>query len=450
MNAILSNYSVNETTWFYLSFLLIIAVFFRFGRVWSIRNIDLALLLSLTPGLLMVDAHNTSGYIWLFVVSGLLFARLICDPLFQRRPLMEQNMNVAGMTFLCISAFGFLVTKVITEPLNAGTVESVRRSQQMIKMEDSSEGNAENKMTSGPTSSIIAAPMVPVANAVATGNGENPDHSRGIEDITARVLAVFAHSAVIVGLVVLGMKLFGHLHIGLAMATLYLLLPCTALDVHKVNHVLPTAFIIWALVAYRRPLISGSMMGLACGTLFFPVFLLPLWTMFYGWKGGMKFVGSLLVVGAVLLSSLLLVSADTNSFVHQTVGSIDWSILSFRGGETAGFWSLYNSAYRLPVFVAFLLLLAVLTFWPWKKNFEDLLAHSTAIILAIQFWYPHQGGIYVLWYLPLLLLVVFRPRLNQLVPPGQKSKQVAPSIAAKGALNPRVANRPNATTPLSR
>ena len=55
----------------------------------------------------------------------------------------------------------------------------------------------------------------------------------------------------------------------------------------------------------------------------------------------------------------------------------------------------------------------VLSFWPRKKNLEQLLACSVAIIVGMQFWFPYAGGGSVLWYLPLLLLVVFRPKLNQ-------------------------------------
>ena len=36
-------YSLNDSTWFYLSFLLILAVYFKFSRFWSIRNVDLLL-----------------------------------------------------------------------------------------------------------------------------------------------------------------------------------------------------------------------------------------------------------------------------------------------------------------------------------------------------------------------------------------------------------------------
>ena len=77
MEEILSGYYVNAPTWFYLSVLLIIAVFFKFSRIWSIRNLDLTLLLSLAPGLLFVKskyAGSSLGYCWLFTVSGLLLS----------------------------------------------------------------------------------------------------------------------------------------------------------------------------------------------------------------------------------------------------------------------------------------------------------------------------------------------------------------------------------------
>ena len=50
-------------------------------------------------------------------------------------------------------------------------------------------------------------------------------------------------------------------------------------------------------------------------------------------------------------------------------------------------------------------------FWPSPKNLAHLLALSAAVLIGIQFWYADQGGVYVLWYLPLLLLLVFRPNL---------------------------------------
>ncbi len=79
-------------------------------------------------------------------------------------------------------------------------------------------------------------------------------------------------------------------------------------------------------------------------------------------------------------------------------------------------------AYRIPVIVTFFLLLGAMTIWPRRKNVEHLTAFSAAIIVATQFWYPVQGGVYLLWYLPLLLVVVFRPRLAHLVPQDQSGQ----------------------------
>src|SRR5262249_55074174 len=55
--------------------------------------------------------------------------------------------------------------------------------------------------------------------------------------------------------------------------------------------------------------------------------------------------------------------------------------------------------------------------WPTPKNLAHVLALSAVVLLGIQFWYAEQGGVYVLWTLPLLLLLVFRPNLASSEPP---------------------------------
>jgi len=126
MESILRGYSVTPATWFYLSLLLIIAVYFRFSRLWSLRNIDLGLLLSTSPGLLLVEAGNvgdptfrTVGYSWLFAVSALLLVRLLMDTVLTRRPQFAQNLNGAGMAFLCICTFVFLTAQAAARAMVA-------------------------------------------------------------------------------------------------------------------------------------------------------------------------------------------------------------------------------------------------------------------------------------------------------------------------------------------
>ena len=407
MEEVLSGYKVNAPTWFYLSLILIIAVFFKFGRLWSVRNLDLTLLLSLAPGLLFVKSSyegSTLGYCWLFAVSGLLLLRLLFDFALTRRPRMEQNLNPAGMAFLCAAAMLFQTTKIMTEAPDAGAMQTIRHADDLLKRQDASSlvSLEDAGTTTGPASRLLATPVVPLMG--------------GAEIAAARTMAFLSHLAVLFGLIAVGRWHFSDTNLGLAMGTMYLLLPVTAFDVTKVNHLLPAALIVWAVAVHHRPTIAGGLLGLACGTLFFPVFLLPIWMAFYWGRGATRFGLALGLTGAILLGSLVLTSADSFSFTRQTIGSIDWSVLKFQADDGVGFWSLYNPAYRIPVFATFIVLLASLTIWPLKKNLETLLANSVAIIVATQFWYPDQGGIYVLWYLPLMLVVTFRPRLTNLFP----------------------------------
>lgn len=402
MDQLLRGYDVNEPTWFYLSLLLILAVFYRFHRVWSLRNLDLVLLLSLSPGLLLVKAagpQSPTGYVWLFAVTGLLWLRLLTDGLWTRRPRLEQNLNPAGLAFLLCSALAFQVTNIVTKTPHASTLATVQLADDLLKLQDRHTPVSEGP-PAGPAGRLLAMPVVPLAG--------------GVNVAAARCMAILAHLAVIAGLICVGRWHFSDTNLGLAMATLYLLLPCTAYDVSRATHVLPPALIVWAVAMFRRPTVSGVLLGLACGTLFFAWFLVPIWLAFYWKQGAVRFGLALISVAAVLLACLVLTSADTHSLTRHIIGSIDWTALKFDGGEGVGFWSVYDAAYRIPVFTLFVIMLVMLTIWPLQKNLEHLLAHSATTVVATQFWYPQEGGVYVLWYLPLAIIVMFRPRLNHL------------------------------------
>lgn len=422
MSEVLPHYDVNSTTWFYLSLLLIVAIYFRFTRFWSLRNLDLTLLLALSPTLLFLEQAPKVGNAWMFVAPGILLLRLCCDGLFSRRPRMEQNMNSPGLGFLAACALVFLAMRVATEPLPDSTINTVKRSENFRHRVDASGDRAE----AGPAASLFTVPVGAMTEAVAPGD----EALFQAVMVTARVMAVLSHLAIVVALFMLGYKLFGDPHAGLAMALLHLLLPCTFYQASEVIHVLPSALILWALVAWRKPIVSGSLLGLACGTLFFPLFLLPLWASFYGRRNAVRFLGSLAAVGCVLVGSLAFTSADINSLIQQVLGSIDWSVLTLRLQENGGFWSDQDIAFRLPMAAAFFVGLIFVAIWPRKKSLEHLIAASTGIIVATQLWFPQQGGVYLLWYLPLMLVVVFRPRLPLYAPASPEEKNQEESKAS--------------------
>ncbi|MGI6400770.1 MAG: hypothetical protein ACOX0A_01425 [Thermoguttaceae bacterium] len=114
----LFQYEMLPTTWFYLSTLLILALFFRFNRILSVRNLDVIMFIMLTPGLVYVAMGSAlQGYVWLFVVGTFIFARLAVDPFFRRRPILAPNLNYSGLIFSCVASSAFMIPNLF---LNRG------------------------------------------------------------------------------------------------------------------------------------------------------------------------------------------------------------------------------------------------------------------------------------------------------------------------------------------
>ena len=66
----------------------------------------------------------------------------------------------------------------------------------------------------------------------------------------------------------------------------------------------------------------------------------------------------------------------------------------------------------IPVLALFAVLCGSLALWPAQKNFGTLLSCSATVMLASQFCQTFEGGLYMAWYLPLLVLTSFRPSDN--------------------------------------
>ena len=70
----------NAATWFYLSLILAVALFFKFSRLLSVRNLDVIALFLLVPGLLLcAEGHVWFAYLWLIIGSGLWLVRCLVD-----------------------------------------------------------------------------------------------------------------------------------------------------------------------------------------------------------------------------------------------------------------------------------------------------------------------------------------------------------------------------------
>ncbi len=426
---------VNPTSWAYLSSLLMLALYFKFNRIWSVRNIDLFLLILLAPGLLLVQwaAENKGiktnaaeieylGFLWLFVAEGLLLARLLIDTAMVRRPLLEPNLNAAGLLFMGGSLLFFLMANVVTGKPSQGNLSPARQAETVRAEQDeeSSDGNErfDSFATNGPGFFLIyRQPRILTQEWIGAGQPDKQETEEQlveeelkIREATARVVAILSHVFIVIGLLTIGHVHFENITAGIAATTMYLMLPYTALWTGDVVHALPASLLVWAVVLYRRPFFSGMMIGLASGTIYYPAFLLPLWCSFYWMRGLKRFITGVLLMIAVLVLTMAFTTTSTDEFVQQLVQM--FGLRTPRMTDLYGIWQTWNYVFRYPILAAFVALSFSFTMWPTQKNLGSLIACSGAIMLAVQFWHAYDGGIFIAWFLPLLILTIFRPNLE--------------------------------------
>lgn len=400
-----------------------------------------------TDTLPTVEANSTADvrhpmYTWsslaLVVLAVLLVIRLLFDESLTRRPRLDQNLNQAGLAFLCVPAFAILAFGVFQKPAPVTNVKAIEHGRALLQRR---EVQVSNEITDAPapTETLIAAGGAAVAQLSGTlpkSVSVNTGKTRSTELLVARILVVIAHMVIILGLLYIGRQHFSSIQLGVAMSCLYLLLPCTAANVHKLSHVLPAACLIWAIASYRKPMIAGVLLGLACGTLFFAVFLLPLWAVFYGRQGAIRFGASVLGVVLVLATCLMMISGDADSFYYRVVSSTNWTVYRLMDDTLSISQTPMSHLFiRIPMAAIFFVMLTAMTVLPRPRNLENLLANSTALVVAAQMWYPDDIGSYVQWYMPLFLLVIFRPRLDRFTPPEMTDRQstAVPSVLPAGS-----------------
>src|SRR5258708_21250252 len=130
----------NATTWFYLSVMLAVGLFFKFNRFFSLRNWDILSLFLLVPGFLFLqqayrvqpppstlanpDATGPAIYafIWLMAGSVCFFIRCMLDMTLVSRPAMAPNLTLTGFSWLAGTMFLCMVPVAIRMTESEGVV----------------------------------------------------------------------------------------------------------------------------------------------------------------------------------------------------------------------------------------------------------------------------------------------------------------------------------------
>ena len=174
----------------------------------------------------------------------------------------------------------------------------------------------------------------------------------------------------------IGWKHFDRPIAGLAMAACYLLLPYTRMAVVDSGQLISAALIILAVFWHARPSVTGALIGLAAGWIPACLGLIVLWAGFYRGRGMYRFLivaCSVAIVCALLGVSIPELGQWARALGARSIaeaGLLPW----FEPKSTGSFWAGIDTAFRLPVLIAYLALVIVTTLWPARKSLAELIS----------------------------------------------------------------------------
>ena len=459
---------IDSTIWAFASSLLMISLFFKFNRFWSVRNFDLFLIILLAPSLIMVhkgvtmvnQANNTPqnssivaspssdhapiaslvsssqqtgpafrapsaeneqaginlqrrGFIGLFMAGAIYLIRMLLDPLLVRRPLLDPNLSLGGLIFLGICLMFLLFANIVSSKPTPGELSMVKSTISMAKREAADEADTQYLRKRGPGYQMLfLVAVISVFSDVDDTDQTATNTQENIERyiLVLKTLAIISQSLIVAGLIFFAVQNFNSLYIGVGVASIYLMLPYTAIYTGHVEHALPSALMLWAIVCFRKPALAGIFIGLATGASYYPLFLLPLWVSFYWDRGAKRFSTFFAVTILLCIFSLIFTSVSPSDFLQQLQKMFGFWQPLMEGLE--GIWALgWDRVWRLPLLVAFVFLSFSFAAWPRTKDIGILVAYSAAVMIAVQFWHGFGGGLFAAWYLPMMLLTIFRTNL---------------------------------------
>jgi len=193
-----------------------------------------------------------------------------------------------------------------------------------------------------------------------------------------------------------------------------------------VSHIAPAATTLLAFAALPWPAVSGVLLVLSIGVLFYPLFLVPVWLGHY-WNdrsARARFLAAVVVTAAIVGVAVLALSQPSGG--RSLLGTIFGETLGHQeaattyGSSPFGFWGQRGGVRGLlmqpllggvsvtrPVVLAFFAL-ALGSFWLASGGGPGTLALLVgALAIGAQTWKIHATGTYIAWYYPFLLLGFF-------------------------------------------
>ncbi len=400
---------------FTFMFLLPLALLRR--RAWMDR-IDLAMLLSFGVSYALFDTVHLELGVWLFYPSLIyLLVRMLMRGMRARRPAPRLDCRLP--TALLVIGLGLLVAARIVINLHPLSVIDVATAStlgaykilhgQSIYYFSFGHGD-----TYGPLNYLAYVPF----EAIWPGNWFYLS--------AARAAAITFDVLTIAGLIVLGMRLRAGREgrrLGLLLGWLWAACPFSLLGMEKsTNDGLTALIVVLIMLALSRPIKRGILVGIGAASKFFPAVLLPLVAVGFGERDSQTIrkvlAGFVITVGAT--AAVFMPSGGLIEMWNHTIG------FQLTRTDVFSIWALHPSLAPVKDAVeAFAVVLAVLVaFRPrGRRTPAQVAALGAAVVIGVQLPAVHWFYLYIVWFLPLVLVAVL----------GDSPKHDAPDAPARAA-----------------
>lgn len=231
----------------------------------------------------------------------------------------------------------------------------------------------------------------------------------------ARAAALFFDFMTLAGLIVLGLRLAGR-RLAATLAVAWLAYPYSAFVLQSnANDAFVAALIVWALAFFAQPLTRGALLAVAAAAKFAPLALAPLFLAGRGSLPGTLStrsgrIAALLFTLAFLFTAALFVAHPAidpglATFYERTIATQAGRVSPFSIWGQADLGGLHTAFKVGAVAVA-----VVVAFLPRRRDLRAVAALGAAVMIAVQLTAEHWFYLYVVWFLPMLLLAItWRP-----------------------------------------
>ena len=224
------------------------------------------------------------------------------------------------------------------------------------------------------------------------------------DDLPAAHAAAVAFDLACIGMLWLGGRRLGGRELGLLLAYLWAACPFTLLVANSgANDALVAGLVLAAFLCSTRPVARGALAVLAGMTKFAPLALVPLFASSVERRG--RAVAAAILTGGVLVLGIAL-GPGLELFWDRTLG--------FQSERSSPFsvWGLYGGldALQALVTVAAAALAVAVAFFPRERDEVTVAALGAAVLIALQLAVTHWFYLYLVWFLPLMLIALLAPR----------------------------------------